>query len=113
MPTECLLTLPDPARMGPLLFTATVNDWIADRSDVLADISRKIDLFIAGDWGDLSEEDWQANIDTIKSPEPGGRLMGAYKLNDRRRLWIITSGYGQIHLGLDYCYTTVMAPEDY
>lgn len=108
-----MLTIPDWAKLGPLVFTPTISHWLEGRSDLLISVGQMLDLYRAGDWGDLCEEDWQLNIDTIKSDELGGRLMGAYKLFDGRRIWIITSGYGQEHLGPDYCYTTVLAPEDY
>ena len=113
MPTKFLLSVPDAACLGPLLFTSTVNSWIEDRSDILISIGQRLDLYRSGDWGDLGEDDWQCNIDTIQSDESGGRLMGAYKLPDGRRLWIITDGYGNQSLGHDYCYTTVLSPEDY
>ena len=113
MPTKFLLSVPDAACLGPLMFTSTVNSWIEDRSDILISIGQRLDLYRSGDWGDLGEDDWQCNIDTIQSDEPGGRLMGAYKLPDGRRLWIITDGYGNQSLGHDYCYTTVLSPEDY
>ena len=113
MPIKSLITVPDWASLGLLVFTNTINEWVADHSEVLAAISRKIDLFTSGDRGDLDEDDWQCNIGTIQSDEPGGRLMGAYKLPDGRRLWIFTDGYGNQNLGPDYCYTTVLSPEDY
>ena len=106
-------TKPNRDQLGFLRFTATIDEWIQDRSDILAGIAQRIDLFTNGDWGDLDEEDWQSNLDTIKSPQPGGRLMGAYKLFDGRRIWIITDGYGNSHLGPDCCYTTVLSPDDY
>lgn len=107
-----LITKPAPEKLGLLVFTRTVSTWAED-SSVLAAISRFVDQFKQGDWGDLDEDDWQVNIETIQSPEPGGRLMGAYKLFNGERLWIITDGYGNQHLGPDYCHTTVLAPEEY
>jgi hypothetical protein len=102
------ISTPDAHSLGPLVFTATVNAWIQDRSDLLLQIGQRCDLYRSGDWGDLCEDDWQANINTIQSAFPGERLMGAYKLMDGRRLWITTTGYGTAH-----AYTTVMSPEDY
>jgi hypothetical protein len=113
MVPRMLLTIPDREALGLLVFSDTINEWVADHSEVLAAISRMVDLFTSGDWGDLDEDDWQCNIDTIQADEPGGRLMGAYKLPDGRRIWIITDGYGNQSLGPLYCYTTVLAPEDY
>ena len=113
MPTKFLITVPDLASLGSLMFTSTVNSWIQDRSDIFVAIDQRLDQYRIGDWGDLSAHDWQCNIDTIESDEPGGTLMGAYKLPDNRRLWIMTYGYGNQNLGPDYCYTTVLSPEDY
>jgi len=77
-----------------------------------SDISNLIRLYVDGDWGDLSADDWEENIIACRN-ESGGRLMGAYKTYDQTRLWIITDGYNQQDLGPDYCYTTVLFPEEY
>lgn len=110
--TQRILSVPDRNKLGLLVFSNLISSW-ADDSSVLAAISRRIDLYVQGEWGDLDEDDWQANIDTINSPESGGRLMGAYKLPKGERIWIITEGYGNQHMGVNYCCTTVLAPEEY
>ena len=57
MDTRMLISIPDREALGLLVFTGTINEWVADHSEVLAAISRKIDLFTSGDWGDLDEDD--------------------------------------------------------
>lgn len=107
-----MLTKPDWASLGPLMFSQSVSQLLIEREDLLLPLGQICDLYRDGDWGDLCEEDWQANIDSVSGP-PGGRLMGCYKLPNRQRIWIITDGYGHQHLGPDHCYTTVLLPEEY
>jgi hypothetical protein len=40
-----------------------------------------------GDWGDLDPEDREANERALRT---GGRLVSAYKLDDGRKVWVIT-----------------------
>lgn len=109
-----IITAPKTEALGPLMITPTVQEYATeDFSSQL--VSRSITRFKSGDWGDLDEEDWEMNLDTIRAAEagnPGGRLMGAYQA-DGKRLWIITSGYGNQALGQDYCYTVAMHPSEY
>jgi len=55
-----------------------------------------------GDWGDLDEEDWQANERALTT---GERLFSAYTLLTRARLWVITEA--------DRSATTLLLPEEY
>ena len=55
-----------------------------------------------GDWGDLCDEDRQANDEALKQ---GFRLLSAYRLNDGTRIWIITEA--------DRSVTTLLLPEEY
>lgn len=54
---------------------------------------------LRGDWGDLDEEDRQANAD---AKIHGGRLLSAYHLKDGTKIWIIEDDH-----------VTVLLPEDY
>jgi hypothetical protein len=56
----------------------------------------------AGDWGDVSREDWKANDDALTSRT---RVFSAYDLGEGRRLWIITEA--------DRESTTVLLPDEY
>lgn len=66
--------------------------------EILASLLRHAD----GDWGDLAEEDKQANELALKEDE---RLVSAYKFEDGRTMYVITEW--------DRSYTTVLLPEEY
>lgn len=57
---------------------------------------------LSGEWGILDEEDKQANDDALKF---GDRLLSAYKLKDRTKIWIITEA--------DRSATTLLLPDEY
>lgn len=56
----------------------------------------------AGDWGELREEDRQANEQALTN---GGRLFSVYHDRNQTKFYIITE--------CDRSYTTVLLPEDY
>ncbi len=62
-----------------------------------------------GEWGELGEEDKQANADALES---GARLLSAYRLPDETKLWIITDAVVDEETGERYA-TTVLLPEEY
>lgn len=55
-----------------------------------------------GDWGDICEEDRNANETALND---GIRLFSAYKLNDDDRIWVITEA--------DRTSTCVLTPDCY
>ena len=55
-----------------------------------------------GDWGDLCDEDRQANDEAIADDL---RILSAYRLNDGTKIWIITEA--------DRSVTTLLLPEEY
>lgn len=57
---------------------------------------------LAGDWGDVCEEDARANNDAV---EDGFRILSSYKLSDDTKIWIITER--------DRSVTTLLLPEEY
>jgi len=62
---------------------------------------------IAGDWGDLCDEDRQANDQALVD---GSRLLSAYRLADGTKLWAITEAIGENgHRET----TTFLLPEEY
>lgn len=71
-----------------------------------AEADRQPLMYIArharGDWGDLGEEDIEANEQAL---EQGGRLFSAYDLPTTERLWVITEA--------DRSVTTVLTPIEY
>lgn len=61
-----------------------------------------------GDWGELDDEDKQANADALQT---GARLMSAYTLPDGTKIWIITDA----EVSPDHARqaSTLLLPDDY
>lgn len=57
---------------------------------------------LAGDWGDMGEEDKKANDDAVKN---GGRIFSGYILPSGKKVWVITEW--------DRSYTTLLLPDEY
>ena len=66
------------------------------------DILTAIQHHQAGDWGDLCDEDRQANDRALTH---GGRLFSVYCTGSGTKFWVITEA--------DRSATTVLMPEDY
>jgi len=47
---------------------------------------------LSGDWGDLDQEDKQANDQSLID---GSRLLSAYRLKDGTKIWVITEAVGE------------------
>jgi hypothetical protein len=63
-----------------------------------------------GDWGEaLCDEDKQANAEALKH---GTRILSAYNLTQKQKLWIITDGVIASDTGQRYA-TTLLLPEEY
>lgn len=83
--------------LGQTVSTRNALDTL-NPEDVLVSMGRHN----AGDWGDLCEEDRQANEDALKH---GGRLFSVYHDRENTKFYIITEH--------DRSVTTVLLPEDY
>jgi len=57
---------------------------------------------VAGDWGDLDEDDKAENESALKD---GLRILSAYRLSDETKIWVITEA--------DRSSTTILLPEEY
>jgi hypothetical protein len=56
-----------------------------------------------GDWGDIDQDDWQLNNDSLVD---GERILSCYKLRDNQTtIWIITER--------DRSVTTILLPSEY
>ena len=64
------------------------------------DIRKAATRHASGDWGDVSEEDWQENEFSLR----GLRLFSVYHDRDGTEFWVITEA--------DRSQTTVLLPED-
>jgi hypothetical protein len=62
---------------------------------------------VTGDWGDLDDEDRQANDAALIN---GSRIMSAYVTRKGVRIWVITEATNDV--GLRYC-TTLLKPSEY
>jgi len=82
---------------GNLYFTTA-----AERELVRDDIITALDRHGNGDWGDLCDEDREANEDALQN---GGRLFSVYHDCKGVKFWIITES--------DRSATTVLLPDDY
>lgn len=61
---------------------------------------------VQGDWGEVDDEDKQANDDSLKT---GDRLLSAYHLADDTTIWIITEAADEN--GRRSCSTLLMPSE--
>ena len=68
----------------------------------IPDVQAALVRHASGDWGDVCEEDRQANDEALKT---GARLLSVYRDSRGTKFWIITEA--------DRSATTVLLPEDY
>ena len=61
-----------------------------------------LERHVSGDWGELSEEDRQANQEALVH---GDRLLSAYRLIDGEKVWVITEA--------DRSSSCVLLPSEY
>lgn len=61
-----------------------------------------LEQHVRGQWGDVCDEDKQANEDALKD---GSRILSAYKTNQGIRIWVITEA--------DRSSTCILFPEEY
>jgi hypothetical protein len=71
---------------------------VVDMADIMAATLRHA----SGDWGELDQEDLDANERSLRD---GSRLLSAYRSKNGVRFWIITEA--------DRSVTTALLPEDY
>lgn len=57
---------------------------------------------LAGDWGDLDAEDKESNQEALVT---GARILSAYTLPTKQRIWVITEA--------DRSVTTLLLPNEY
>lgn len=84
-----------------LVFTRGVNSEVANDIKFAKFVANSLKRHQRHDWGDICEEDKQANDEALKA---GDRLFSAYK-NGEDKIWIITEA--------DRSVTTVLFPDEY
>ena len=66
------------------------------------DMGTALSRHVRGDWGDVCEDDKQANDNALRN---GGRLLSSYLGSDGTKFWIITEA--------DRSVTTLLLPSEY
>ncbi|MCE7524913.1 hypothetical protein MA04_04238 [Alcanivorax balearicus MACL04] len=84
---------------GDIVMTQGVNDLI-QRGEV--NPSPYLQRHLAGDWGDLCDEDRRTNDDAL---EQGDRLFSSYQVTPALTIWIITEWNRSV--------TTLLLPDEY
>ena len=103
---------------GSIVTTSGVDSYIKeDFESNIIEILNLLKRHVDFDYGILSEEDKKLNEKTRKEKD-GDRIHSSYKLKNNKVIWIITSGYYQHELNKqfktsNYCYTTVLFPNEY
>lgn len=82
---------------GRVVITANAQNTLV-KDDAIKGFTRHM----TGDWGDLCEEDRQANEDALNRDL---RLLSSYSDRNGTKFWIITEA--------DRSLTTILLPEDY
>ncbi len=82
---------------GQLFITLSVLDDVT-----FVDAMSALERHIAGDWGEVSDADRQANEDALRG---GHRLLSAYRAANGTKFYIITEA--------DRSLTTILLPEEY
>jgi len=110
-----------PAEFGIVRTTPDTDSYIKEDFDnniieILSLLKRHTN-FDYGILKDLYKEDVKSNEYT-REHKNGDRIQSIYKLKNNKIIWIITSGYGnqqqnKINNCFDYCYTTVLFPNEY
>jgi hypothetical protein len=57
---------------------------------------------VAGDWGEVGKEDWNANEESLRI---GERLLSVYRMSNGTKFWVLTER--------DRSVTTVLLPSEY
>jgi len=94
---ECLIANATQVPLGQVVATPNALQTVPPES-----IQTALARHRAGDWGDCSLEDRQANDEALIH---GGRLLSVYHTDDQIKFWIIPEA--------DRSATTVLLPEDY
>jgi hypothetical protein len=88
-------------KFGMIVQTAGIAQKAGDSESFLTKVLDCLKRYASGDWGDLCEEDIQANESAI---EYGDRVLGAYE-TEEGKLYIITEA--------DRSLTTVLFADEY
>ena len=85
-----------------MVMTRGINDLVADNAEFAEHVYLSIKRHLAGDWGDVCDEDRAANESALKK---GERLFSAYKKEGFPTIWVITEWNRSV--------TTTLLPVEY
>ena len=86
---------------GELIATYAINEMLHNSQEEHDFITNSIRRHISGDWGDLKQQDKEANDDAVIN---GGHILSAY-IQDDVKIWINTTA--------DRTATVIMFPHEY
>ena len=92
-------------RLGQLLMTRGVNDKVAENEDFAKFVIDSLKRHARGDWGEMCQEDKQANDEALALGDGAGRIFSAYEHPRQPKIWIITEA--------DRSATTILFPDEY
>lgn len=87
--------------LGQVMATSGVAQLMEDPS-IQDELALMLARHLGGDYGDMCEEDKQANTDALKDE---GRIMSSYLTSSNVKIWIITEW--------DRSVTTFLFPDEY
>jgi hypothetical protein len=91
-------------RLGQILATPGALEAIERSGQMALDF---LERHAQGDWGELSEDDWQANQQSV---EDGSRILSAYSTLKGEKLWVITEAEGDDGRR---AATTILLPDEH
>ena len=86
-------------KLGQVVATPGANESLATAQTSAWEL---LSRHVAGDFGDVDAEDWQANLDAINGD---ARILSAYTLTTGDRLWVITEA--------DRSSSCILRPDEY
>lgn len=90
--------------LGQMLMTRGVNDRVADDTPFAKFVIDSLRRHARGDWGDMCQEDKEANDEALALGDGAGRIFSAYE-HPGPKIWIITEA--------DRSATTILFPDEY
>ena len=89
--------------LGQLVATRGVDDLMNRDLAFRAFVQLSLGKYVNCDWGDVCDEDWKQNDDSIRD---GERIHASYyHIESQTKIWIITEW--------DRSVTTILFPEEY
>ena len=99
--------IPDPIWMGQISWTNEVHSYVSKNLKNNGIVKSKLRLFLLGQFGLISNLEYELNRRTLKNEGTCKQLIGRYQLQDKKRILIQTIGYGDNFKGENLCRTTI------